>query len=99
MEIKMSDQVTPETEIPVRFEVRGHVVDVESLNRLSRRLIETQANKYRKKFAGTVGPNGELPTIVLRKPDLTGLKVEVVLEFPESMKDIVKGSDKAVRVG
>jgi hypothetical protein len=96
--MSMSDQVAGSNEIPVRFEVRGKVIDVEKLNRVARRLIEAQADKFRRKYADTLGPNGERPTIVIRKPDLVGIKVEIVLEFPESMKDSVKGSDKAVRI-
>lgn len=85
-------------EIPVRFEVANKEIDIEKLNRLARRLLEAQAKKFRAKFANTVGPNGERPMIVIRKPDLGGVKVEVVLEFPESMKDSVEGSEKAVRI-
>lgn len=94
----MSEQEPRVSEIPVRFEVRGKVVDVEKLPRLPRRLVEGQAEKYRKKYADVVGPNGERPTIVIRKPDLVGIKVEIVLEFPEAMKDSVPGSEKAVRI-
>jgi len=92
----MSEAVSEQ--IPVRFEVRGKVVEVSTLNRLARRILEGQAEKYRRKYADTVGPDGERPTIVVRKPDLTGLKVEVVLEFPEALKASIKGADKAVRV-
>jgi len=92
----MSEAVSEQ--IPVRFEVRGKVVDVSTLNRPARRILEGQAEKYRRKYADTVGPDGERPTIVVRKPDLTGLKVEVVLEFPEALKASIKGADKAVRV-
>lgn len=85
-------------EIKVRIEVRGKVLDVEAMNRVARRMVESQAAKYRKQYADAVGPNGERPTIVLRKNDLVGLKVEVVLEYPESMQSQIKGSEKAVRV-
>lgn len=94
----MLDQESRVSEIPVRFEVRGKIVDVEKLPRLPRRLIEGQAEKYRRKYAEVVGPHGERPTIVIRKPDLVGIKVEIVLEFPETMRDSIPGSEKAVRI-
>jgi len=84
--------------IPVRFEVRGKVIDIEAQNRMTRRILEGQADKFRKKYADTVGPNGERPTIIVRKPDLVGVKLEIVLEFPEGMKDSIKGAENAVRV-
>jgi len=84
--------------IPVRFEVRGKVIDIEAQNRMTRRILEGQAEKFRKKYADTVGPNGERPTIIVRKPDLVGVKLEIVLEFPEDMKDSIKGAENAVRV-
>lgn len=90
--------VSNESPIEVRFEVKGKVIDIAAQNRLTRRLLEGQAEKFRKKYADKVGPNGERPTIILRKPDLVGLKLDVVLEFPESMKDSIQGSEKAVRV-
>jgi len=94
----MSETEVANNEIPVRFEVAKKEIDIEKLPRLARRLLEAQAKKYRQKYADVVGPNGERPTIVIRKPDLGGIKVEVVLEFPESMKDSIAGSEKAVRI-
>lgn len=85
-------------EIPVRFEVAGKALDLDKVNRLARRLLEGQADKFRKKYAGTVGPSGETPTIVIRAVRMMDKKIEVVLEYPESMKDAIKGHDKAVRV-
>ena len=79
-------------------ERRRKVVDLEQANRVARRFLDSQANKFRKKYAATQGPDGERPTIVIRKPDLVGIKAEVVLEYPEAMAGAVKGHGKATRV-
>lgn len=97
----MTEAIEPAAEAPetpVRFEVQGKPLDLAQVNRLARRLLEGQAAKFRKKYAGTVGPNGEVPTIVIRSSRLMDKKIEVVLEYPESMKDVIKGHEKAVRV-
>ena len=95
------ESVTPvqqDAEIPVRFEVKGAVLDLEKVNRMARRMLEKQAEKFRKKYRDVKGPNGEVPTIVIRAPRLLDANMEVVLEYPESMKDSIKGHEKAVRV-
>jgi|HigsolmetaAR202D_1030399.scaffolds.fasta_scaffold00971_18 hypothetical protein len=87
-----------ENPVPVRFEVRGKVIDLESLPPMARRILEKHAARFSQKYAHVVGPMGERPTVVLRKPDLMGRRVEVILEFPESLKDSIRGAEKAVRV-
>jgi len=82
----------------VRFEVSGKVLDLSKVNRMARRLLEGQAKKFQKKYADVKGPNGETPTIVIRSPRLMDPKVEIVLEYPESMKDAIQGHEKAVRI-
>lgn len=90
---------TAEAEGPaVRFEVGGKVLDLSKVNRMARRLLEGQARKYQKKYRNLKGPGGEVPTVVLRTARLMDTKVEVVLEYPETMKDSVKGHEKAVRI-
>lgn len=92
----MSNDVTHD--IPVRFEVKGKAINIEAQNRMTRRILEGQAEKFWKKFSDVVGKSGERPTIVIRKADLVGIKLEVVLEFPESLKDSITGGENAVRV-
>lgn len=92
------DEAATSTGPAVRFEVGGKVLDISKANRMARRLLEGQAKKYQKKYMDVVGPNGEIPTVVIRSVRLMDPKVQVVLEYPESMKDSVKGHEKAVRV-
>jgi len=87
-----------ETEIDVRFEVAGKEIELSKINRLARRLLESQAKKYRAKYADMLGPNNERPTIIIRSPRLMDRNVEIVLEYPESMKEAVPGHGKAVRI-
>lgn len=82
----------------VRFEVQGKPLDLERQNRMTRRLLDKHAEKYRAKYSGLVGPSGERPTVIIRMPRLLHPKAEVVLEYPETMKDTVKGHKKAERV-
>ncbi len=90
-----------ETEIPVRYEVAGEVIDVAKVNRIARRMLQSQTTKLRKKYAhlkDVRDDQGRGVTIVIRQPK-PGLKsVECVLEFPEGMKQQIDGSDKAVQV-
>jgi len=83
---------------PVRFEVGGKEISLDSVNRLARRLLEAQARKYASKYSGLKGPGGERPTVVIRSPRLLDRNLQVVLEYPEGMKDFVAGHDMAVRV-
>lgn len=85
-------------EIPVRFEAMGKTLDLAQVNRAARRLLEAQASKFRKKYADVVGPNGERPTVVIRSARMLDRNIQVVLEYPESMKDSVKGHEKADRI-
>lgn len=85
-------------EIQVRFEVAGKALDLSKVNRVARRLLEGQAKKYREKYKDMVGPNNERPSIIIRMVRLLDKKIDVVLEYPESMKNAVKGHDKAERV-
>jgi len=96
----MNDQAeaAQAAEIPVRFEAMGKALDLAQVNRAARRLLEAQATKFRKKYADVVGPNGERPTIVIRSARMLDRNIQVVLEYPESMKDSVKGHEKADRI-
>jgi hypothetical protein len=79
--------------INIRYEL-----DVEKLNRKDRRTVDSHIREYSRRFRNVKGPNGERPTLILRpRRSLLG-KIEAVLEFPESMKDQVQGSEKAVKV-
>jgi hypothetical protein len=86
------------TEIEVRFEVGGKIIDLSQVNRVARRLLEGQAKKYQTKYANLVGPNNVRPAIIIRSPRLLDKKVEIVLEYPDDMKDLVKGHSKATRI-
>ncbi len=80
-------------QIQIRYEL-----DVEKLNRKDRRSVDAHIREYSRRFRNVVGPDGERPTLILRpRRSLLG-KIEAVLEFPESMKSQVEGSDKAVKV-
>lgn len=80
-------------QIQVRYEL-----EVEKLNRKDRRTVDSHIREYSKRYRNVRGPNGERPTLILRpRRSLLG-KIEAVLEFPESMKSQVEGSDKAVKV-
>lgn len=85
-------------EIEVRFEVGGKIIDLSQVNRVARRLLEGQAKKYQTKYANLVGPNNERPAIIIRSPRLLDKKVEIVLEYPDDMKELVKGHSKATRI-
>lgn len=87
-----------DSEIQVRFEVGGKQLDLSQVNRVARRLLEGQAKKYRAKYADMVGPNNERPTIIVRSPRMMDKKVEIVLEYPESMKSAIKNHEKATRI-
>lgn len=89
---------TDNNEILVRFEVGGKVIDLSQVNRVARRLLEGQAKKYRAKFANLTGPNNERPTIIIRSPRLLDKKVEIVLEYPDEMKGLIKGHSQATRI-
>lgn len=88
-----------EQEIEVKFEIGGEPKEIDKMNRVARRLIEGQVKKIRKRFKDVIGPNGERPTILIRAPKLFSTKeLEFSIDYPESMKDLVKDHDKATRV-
>jgi hypothetical protein len=94
-------QAAAPAEIPVRYEVAGKVVKLEEANRISRRLLESQTKKFRKKFShlkGQVDDKGRLATIVLRLPKLGSASIECAIEYPESLQGQVEGHEKAVRI-
>lgn len=82
----------------VRFEIGGKAIDLNEVNRLARRLLEVQATKYAKKYAHLTGPEGEKPTVIIRTPRIMDRNIHVVLEYPEAMKNAVKGHSKATKV-
>ncbi|MNU45047.1 hypothetical protein D3C71_338800 [compost metagenome] len=80
-------------QIQIRYEL-----DVDKLNRKDRRTVDSHIREYSRRYRNVRGPDGERPTLILRpRRSLLG-KIEAVLEFPESMKSQVEGSDKAVKV-
>jgi len=88
-------------EIPVRYEVAGEEIEISKVNRIARRMLESQTAKLRRKYAhlkDVRDEEGRGVTIVIRQPKPGIKSVECVVEFPEGMKDQVDGSDKAVRV-
>lgn len=87
-----------DTEIQVRFEVASKPLDLTKVNRVARRLLEGQAKKYREKYRDMVGPNNERPSIIIRMARLMDKKIDIVLEYPESMKSAVKGHERADRI-
>jgi hypothetical protein len=86
------------SDIPVRYEVRGKAVDFAAQPKFVLKQLAKAADKQRKKYASKVGAEGERPSLVLKKPDLVGLTVTVVLEYPEAMAGSIKGHKKATRV-
>lgn len=87
-----------QAEIEVRIEVNGENFDLEKANRIGRRMLTRQIEKFRKKFKDVVGPGGERPTIIMRTKNILSGNFEVVIEYPESMKNEVVGHENAVRV-
>jgi hypothetical protein len=90
-----------DTEIPVRYEVAGNVIEIDKVNRLSRMLLNHHTKKLRKQYAHLAGvrdSEGKGVTIVIRQPNPGIKSVECVVEFPEEMKGQIDGSDKATRV-
>lgn len=93
----MTDEINAvendDDQIQIRYEL-----DVEKLNRKDRRSVDASIRDYRRRYRNVRGPNGERPVLILRpRRSLLG-KIEAILEFPESMKDQVEGSDQAVKV-
>lgn len=84
---------TNDDQVAVRYEF-----DVEKLNRQGRRRLDSSLEDYRRRYRNVRGPNGERPTLVLRQPGTFTSNVVVIVEFPEAMKDVIQGSDQAVRV-
>lgn len=88
-------------EVPVRYEMDGEVIELDKVNRVARRLLVSQSNKLRKKFAhlkGKKDSEGRPATIVIRWEKAKPTALQAIVEFPEEMKDSIDGSDKAVRV-
>jgi hypothetical protein len=80
-------------QIQVRYEL-----DVDKLNRKDRRSVDAHIREYSRRYRGVKGSDGERPVLILRpRRSLLG-KIEAILEFPESMKNQIEGSDKAVKV-
>ena len=89
------------TEIPVRFEVGGNEIEIDKVNRLARRLLQSQATKLRKKYAHLKDfrdEQGRGVTIIIRQPKPGIKSVECVVEYPEALQAEVDVNDKAVRV-
>jgi hypothetical protein len=92
---------TATTEIPVRYEVAGKVIDIEKTNRIARRMLNSQATKFRKKFAHLRDyrdEQGRGVTIVIRQPKAGVPSIQCIVEYPEALTDSVEGSEKAVRI-
>lgn len=94
-------------EFPVRWEVAGKEIDPtvlnSALNRSIRRTLEKHGEKQRKalnkRLAGKLdGYEGPLPTIVMRKPKVLGIDVEVVVEFPEELQAVIDTKGEAERI-
>lgn len=94
-------------EFPVRWEVAGKEIDPSALNsflnRSLRRTLEKHGEKQRKalnkRLAGKLDDyTGPLPTIVMRKPEVLGVKVEVVVEFPEELQTVIDKKGEAERI-
>lgn len=95
----MTDNAPEIKEIEVRFEIEGEVKEISKMNRVGRRLIEGQVKKIRKRFKDAIGPDGERPTVVIKAPKLFSAKELVFsIDYPESMKGMIKDHDKAVRI-
>ncbi|MDW9478917.1 hypothetical protein GOB57_09490 [Sinorhizobium meliloti] len=90
-----------DTDIPVRYEVAGEVIEIEKVNRLVRRFLVSQTNKLRKKHAylkGVRDETGKRPTLVIRQAKAGALSIDCVVEFPESLAGEIHDADKAERV-
>ncbi|MCS4089654.1 hypothetical protein [Rhizobium sp. BK176] len=90
-----------DSEIPVRYEVAGQVIEVEQVNRLVRRFLVAQTKKLRKKHAylkDVRDAEGKRPTLVIRQQKAGSLSIDAIVEFPESLKGEVQDADKAERV-
>lgn len=90
-----------DSEIPVRYEVAGQVIEIEKVNRLVRRFLVSQTKKLRKKHAylkDVRDAEGNRPTLVIQQPKAGALAINVIVEFPESLATEVRDADKAERV-
>lgn len=93
--------VAESDEIPVRYQVKGELIDIAKVNRIARRMLESQTKKLRKKHAhlkDVRDDQGRRATIVINLPKPGLASIEAIIEFPEGLKDHVDGSEKAVRV-
>lgn len=101
MNTETSPAADSNSEIPVRFEVGGQEIEIEKVNRLARRLLQSQATKLRKKFAHLKDfrdEQGRGVTIIIRQPKPGVKSVECVVEYPDDIQDQVEDGGKAVRV-
>ncbi|MBY3433325.1 hypothetical protein HFN89_03985 [Rhizobium laguerreae] len=90
-----------DSEIPVRYEVAGQVIEIEHVNRLVRRFLVSQTKKLRKKHAylkDVRDAEGRRATLVVRQQKAGALAIDAIVEFPESLAREVQNADKAERV-
>jgi hypothetical protein len=90
-----------DSEIPVRYEVAGQVIEIEQVNRLVRRFLVSQTKKLRKKHAyikDVRDAQGNRATLVIRQQKAGSLSIDAIVEFPESLASEVPNAEKAERV-
>jgi predicted transcriptional regulator len=90
-----------DSEIPVRYEVAGQIIEIEKVNRLVRRFLVSQTKKLRKKHAylkDVRDGEGNRPTLVIQQIKAGSLSINAIVEFPESLAGEVHDADKADRV-
>lgn len=100
-EVEQTKPDADASEIPVRYEVAGQVIEIEKVNRLVRRFLVSQTKKLRKKYAylkDVRDGEGNRPTLVIQQPKAGALAINAIVEFPESLAGEVEGSEKAERV-
>jgi hypothetical protein len=92
---------SPSFEIPVRFEVGGKVIELDAVNRPVRRMLQKQADKFRKTYArykDMRDSEGRGVTIVIKSPKTLSLQISVALEFSDELKSQIDGAETAERV-
>lgn len=95
VDLKQNDEIN---EMTVKFFLKEKEIEIDKVNRMSRRLLVGQANRYRKKYSNIIGPNGERPSIIIKIQNLGSPKAEVSLQYPESMSKLIPNHDKATRI-
>jgi hypothetical protein len=90
-----------DSEIPVRYEVAGEIIEIEKVNRLVRRFLVSQTKKLRKKHAylkDARDAEGKRATLVIRQPKVGALAIDAIVEFPETLASEIHNAEKAERV-